>query len=161
MHPDLGQRLAAALADQPRVLCAAVFGSCARATADSEAAQVGDVDILLILEGDDGRVRVAAEAALGRAARRAVDVIVPAEAPPLLRFEIARDGIVLVERRPGLWARFRAQAMIDWWDWAPTARAVNGVVLARLAGHAAPGGRSRRAVSSGSSGGQEAGDGQP
>src|SRR3712207_7146976 len=40
-------------------------------------------------------------------------------APPLLRFEIARDGVVLRQDRDGLWTDFKTRAMIDWWDWEP------------------------------------------
>ena len=53
-------------------------------------------------------------------------------APPLLRFEIARDGRVLLERAPNAWADFRARAMIDWWDWAPTARLFHAAAASRL-----------------------------
>ena len=56
------------------------------------------------------------------------------EAPPLLRFEIARDGVVLVERRPGFWTDFKAKAMVDWWDWAPTARKIQRAAIQRLRG---------------------------
>lgn len=53
-------------------------------------------------------------------------------APPLLRLEISRDGVVLIEREPDAWTRFRAQAMIDWWDWAPTVRMMHRVMGERL-----------------------------
>jgi hypothetical protein len=49
-----------------------------------------------------------------------------------VRFEIARDGRVLVERTAHAWVDFRAQAMIDWWDWAPTARAIYAAGIRRL-----------------------------
>jgi hypothetical protein len=35
-------------------------------------------------------------------------------------------------RDPGDWADFRARAMIDWWDWAPTARMINDAAIRRL-----------------------------
>jgi hypothetical protein len=54
------------------------------------------------------------------------------EAPPLLRFEIARDGQLLLERDPYAWSDFRAHAMIDWWDWAPTARLAQETMMTRL-----------------------------
>ncbi len=53
-------------------------------------------------------------------------------APPLLRFEIARGGKVLLERSPGLWTRFKARAMVDWWDWGPVARKMHAVYVRRL-----------------------------
>ena len=39
-------------------------------------------------------------------------------APPV------KGSLLLAERTPHLWSDFNAQAMIDWWDWAPTARIV-------------------------------------
>ncbi len=70
------------------------------------------------------------QAALAHTATADVDLVVLDEAPPLLRFEIARDGLVLVERSAYAWADFRRCAMLDWWDWAPTARLTH-----RAAGH--------------------------
>jgi hypothetical protein len=49
-----------------------------------------------------------------------------------LRFEIARGGLVLVERRAHAWADFKARATIDWWDWAPTARRVHRAAARRI-----------------------------
>ncbi len=70
---------------------------------------------------------------------RPVDLVLLDDAPPLRRFEIARGGQVLVERVPHAWADFRARAMIDWWDWAPTARAMHRVMAERLREEAAGG----------------------
>jgi hypothetical protein len=39
---------------------------------------------------------------------------------------------VLLERRPYAWADFRAKAMIDWWDWQPTAAMMARTVARRL-----------------------------
>jgi hypothetical protein len=76
---------------------------------------------------------------LERAASRPVDLVVLDVAPPLLRFEVARDGVVLVERADNAWADFRARAMIDWWDWAPTARLMHRVMAERVRAEAAHG----------------------
>jgi hypothetical protein len=61
-----------------------------------------------------------------------VDVIALDNAPSLLRFEVARDGQVLVARAPYLWSDFKARAMVDWWDWAPLARRFHAAAAARL-----------------------------
>ena len=53
-------------------------------------------------------------------------------APPLLRFQIVRDGRLLVERPPYLWSDFKANAMVDWWDWAPVARRFHAAAAARV-----------------------------
>ena len=112
----------------PAVRLAAVFGSVAR---DRER-PASDLDIGLLLDPDTPEERLQVEAALGRAAGREVDAIYLDAAPPLLRFEIASDGVPLIERRPHDWADFRARAMIDWWDWAPTARIIQDAALRRL-----------------------------
>jgi hypothetical protein len=54
------------------------------------------------------------------------------EAPPLLRFEISRDGVLILEREEGLWAGVKAKAMMDWWDWAPYAKRIEDAAIRRL-----------------------------
>jgi predicted nucleotidyltransferase len=111
----------------PGVRLAILFGSAARGTRRPH----GDVDVGVSL--DDGTQHLPTLAvALERATGRRVDLVPLDTAPPLLRFEMARDGVLLVEREPHLWADFRARAMIDWWDWAPTARMMHDVMTARL-----------------------------
>ena len=63
--------------------------------------------------------------------RRTVDLVTLNTAPPLLRFEVARDGEVLSAREAQAWTDFKAQTMVDWWDWAPTARRMHAAA-ARL-----------------------------
>jgi predicted nucleotidyltransferase len=107
---------------------AVLFGSCAR----GEAHSASDVDVgVRVSEQDVDELR-RVELVLGRAAGRTVDVVPLDSSPPLLRFEIARDGKVLIERRPYAWADFRARAMLDWWDWAPTARMIHAAAVRRL-----------------------------
>jgi len=101
----------------PGVELAVLFGSVARG-----GMRARDVDIGVWVTADDTCELAPIDTALGRALRLPVDVIFLNTAPPLLRFEVARDGALLIERRPGAWSDFRARAMIDWWDWAPTAR---------------------------------------
>ena len=121
------ESLSRALADVSAVRLAVLFGSAARGRADSRS----DLDVAVELEGGpEALSRLAVR--LSRAAGREVDLVSLREAPPLLRFEIARDGIVIVERTPHAWADFRAKAMIDWWDWAPTARIMHAAALGRL-----------------------------
>jgi predicted nucleotidyltransferase len=122
----LTEEIAHALEGTSGVRLAVVFGSAARGTARSGS----DVDVGVLLEEDDDlpALQVALERALGRS----VDLISLRTAPPLLRFEIARDGKLLVEREPHAWGGFRARAMIDWWDWAPTARIMHRAMRARL-----------------------------
>lgn len=119
--------LARALANAPGVRLAVLFGSAARGGGDSRS----DLDVGVDLEdGEETTSRLAVR--LSRETGREVDLVPLGDAPPLLRFEIARDGIVIVERAPHAWADFRARAMTDWWDWAPTARIMHAAALGRL-----------------------------
>ena len=120
------QALADALQTRSGVLLAVLFGSAARGGATPGS----DLDIGVLL--DPGESASALEVALARVTGRSVDVVRLDVAPPLLRFEIARDGRLLLERAPHAWADFRARAMTDWWDWAPTARLLNAAAASRL-----------------------------
>lgn len=111
----------------PEVRLAVLFGSAAR----GEAKPGSDLDVGVLFE-KDAEVTPALEAALSRACQRPIDLVRLNDAPPLLRFEIARDGFPLVERAPHAWADFKARAMIDWWDWAPTARRFHATAVGRL-----------------------------
>ncbi len=132
---SLVDQLRAALTAIPAVRLAVVFGSVARG--DERAGS--DVDVGVRLDPDSAALRQEVEAALGRAARRDIDLVVLDESPPLLRFEIATDGVVLVELQPHAWADFRMHAMIDWWDWAPTAKKIEEAAIARLRASVADG----------------------
>jgi hypothetical protein len=96
-----------------------------------------DVGVLFAVAGpaDLAALRVGLERETGRV----VDLIQLDSAPPLLRMEIGRHGRVLFEREAGTWSLFRAHAMIDWWDWAPTARMMHETAARRLREEAARG----------------------
>jgi predicted nucleotidyltransferase len=110
----------------PDVRLAVVFGSAARSTPTRRS----DLDIGVL--GVPGARLAALAVRLSRTAGREVDLIALETAPPLLRVEIARDGILLLERVSGVWSDFRARAMVDWWDWAPFARRFGAAAMARL-----------------------------
>ena len=110
----------------PAVSLAVAFGSVAKGDQGPDS----DIDLGIRFDSDDRVERIEIE--LGRSTRRRVDVVLLDEAPPLLRFEIAKDGIVLVEREKHAWADFRARAMLDWWDWAPVARTIEDGLIAGL-----------------------------
>jgi predicted nucleotidyltransferase len=130
----LAARLREVLGAHPEVECAVLFGSQARGTAGPRS----DVDVAVRLIGG-GRPRRELANDLERAAGRTLDLLDLDAAPPLARFEIARDGVVLVERRPFAWADFRARAMLDWWDFAPLARRMWAGPISRLQERAARG----------------------
>ena len=121
------ESLTRALERIPSVRLAVLFGSAARGASTSHS----DIDVGVSMDHESDfspELRVELE----RVVRRPIDLVCLNLAPPLLRFEIARDGIVLVARDPRGWAEFRAHAMIDWWDWAPTARMMHETLSARL-----------------------------
>ncbi len=115
-----------ALAAEATVQLAVLFGSEAR----GEARGASDLDVAVA--GPDASELPSLALRLERATGRPIDLVALATAPPLLRFEIARDGGVLVERRPHLWSDFKARAMVDWWDWAPIARRFHAAAATRL-----------------------------
>jgi uncharacterized protein len=127
--------IALVLAKAPTVRLAVVFGSAARGSAGPNS----DIDLGVSLQAgaDDTLASLAVE--VERATGTRVDLVSLDDAPPLLRFEIARGGHLLVERAEHAWAGFRARAMIDWWDWAPTARMMHRVMVERLREEAAGG----------------------
>ncbi len=125
---DLVDRLQSKIAALPALRLAVLFGSTAR----GEARLRSDVDLGVLLDPDTRDLRTHVEAELGRAAEREVDVIFLGEAPPLLRFEISRDGVLLFEKEEGLWTDFKVRAMVDWWDWAPYARMFTAAAVRRL-----------------------------
>lgn len=121
------ESLTRALEGIPSVRLAVLFGSAARGASNADS----DIDIGVSLErGSDFSPALRVD--LERVAGRRIDLVCLDLAPPLLRFEIARDGVVLVSRDPHDWPEFRAHAMIDWWDWAPTARLMHQTMAARL-----------------------------
>jgi predicted nucleotidyltransferase len=121
------EALRQALQATPGVRLAVLFGSAARDTATDRS----DLDVGVSCEGgaDPGPVL---EVELSRVSHRRVDLINLDAAPPLLRFEIARDGRLLIERAPHAWVDFKARAMIDWWDWAPLARMLHASALKQV-----------------------------
>jgi uncharacterized protein len=131
---ELLERLRATLQAFPAVRLAVAFGSVARGSEHARS----DVDLALLLDPDTPEGRQKIEAELGRAAGREVDLVFLDTAPPLLRFEVASDGVLLLARDRNDWVDFRARAMIDWWDWAPTARLINEAAIRRLREKAGP-----------------------
>jgi predicted nucleotidyltransferase len=62
-----------------------------------------------------------------------VDLVDLATASALLRYRTARDGILLLEREPNTFLRFRLEATRFWCDVEPVVRAAHDDVLRALA----------------------------
>ena len=125
-------RVVASVAD---LRLAVLFGSAARGEDRADS----DLDVGVLFAGGAQTDPAALRVRLERETGRVVDLIQLDSAAPLLRMEIGRHGRVLFEREAGAWSLFRAHAMIDWWDWAPTARMVRETVARRLREEAADG----------------------
>ena len=62
----------------------------------------------------------------------AVDVVDLGRASALLRYRVARDGRVVLERRPDAFVEFRLEATRFWCDAGPVIRAAQAEVLEEL-----------------------------
>jgi predicted nucleotidyltransferase len=109
----------------PVVRFAVLFGS----SAGGRETPRSDVDVGVSFGPAAPGFEADVQVALSRACGRRVDLVRLDGAPPLLRFEIARDGRPLVERTPHAWVDFKARAMTDWWDWAPWARVFHAAAV--------------------------------
>jgi predicted nucleotidyltransferase len=124
----IADQLRSLLENEPAVAVAVLFGSTAR----GEQRQASDIDLAVVWHAERPADVSALLARIERAVGRTVDLVELDDAPPQLRFEIAREGRLLKEREPDAWARLRARAMIDWWDFAPIARTIHQAAIARL-----------------------------
>ncbi|MBK7586102.1 MAG: nucleotidyltransferase domain-containing protein [Myxococcales bacterium] len=128
---DLVQHLQQLLAEEPRVELALLFGS----HASGRATSASDVDLgVRFAPGLCPTERRSLANRLERGLCAPLDLIDLDDAPPLLRMEMARAGVVVKEVKPGSWVSFRARAMLDWWDFAPYARLIQSAAIARLKG---------------------------
>lgn len=121
-------RLRQCVSSLPEVKLAVLFGSTAR----GQAGPRSDVDLGILLDPDTPEVRSKVEPELWRATDRTIDLIFLDKAPPLLRFEIARDGVLLHQEQDHLWTDFKTRAMLDWWDWEPVAKRIEDALIKRL-----------------------------
>lgn len=107
-----------AVAAEPDVVAAYVFGSIAR----GDAGPLSDVDVALLLSDANrahevhGRV----QDALSRELRTSnIDVIALADAPMPLRYRVARDGILVICRDAARLERFTVESVMQYLDFKP------------------------------------------
>lgn len=122
--------IGAALADEPGVSFAIVFGSSARGTAHAHS----DLDVAL----DFGRGRRPGAYELGaivsrleEAAGRCVDVVVLEDAAPGLAYRVFRDGVAVLVRDRSRLVERKARAILEYLDFRPVEEASSKAVLAR------------------------------
>jgi uncharacterized protein len=105
--------LARDCAKYPGVELVVAFGSVARGQARPDS----DVDVGVWGGGFWGQLAIGTD--IGRRIDKEPHVVDLAVASEWLRFQIARDGFLLYEGKPGAWNEFKAQAMLRYWDVAP------------------------------------------
>ena len=112
--------LVAALAERSEdLVCAYLFGSYARGTADAQS----DVDVAVLLATEpprtlDGLHLDLADDLTGALGQR-VDLVVLNRAPVDLIHRVLRDGVLLVERNPSARIRFEVRARNEYFDLLP------------------------------------------
>jgi predicted nucleotidyltransferase len=108
--------LARELSVGPPLRLAVWFGSGAR----GELRPDSDLDVAVVPEGELSlHEEVVLQRRLEVATGRDVDLVRLDRADTLLRHRVARDGRLLVEKAGEL-TRFRARALSEWFDFAPT-----------------------------------------
>lgn len=122
--------LIATLRKGPPLRLAVLFGSGARGRLRPDS----DLDVAILPV--DPALSLGAELALQRSleesSAREVDLVRLDQASTLLRWEVARDGKLLLEGLPGSFTRFRAQAMSEFLEFAPDYDRVAEVFRQRL-----------------------------
>jgi predicted nucleotidyltransferase len=107
--------LAAEFARSSRVTFAVLFGSWARGHARADS----DVDVAILPAGGISRAEELALAArLSTASARVVDLVRLDEASTLLRWRVAREGLLLHAASPESWPRFRVTAASEYCDFS-------------------------------------------
>ncbi|MBI2897456.1 MAG: nucleotidyltransferase domain-containing protein [Deltaproteobacteria bacterium] len=106
-------RLRAVAAEASDARLVVLFGSVAR----DQAMTTSDVDLGISGLGFWDSLRLGAE--LGSVLGREPHVVDLDQTSDVLRFHVARDGILLHEGAPHAWTRFRAEALVRYLDFAP------------------------------------------
>lgn len=111
-----------------------LFGS--RATGKARAESDYDVGVLPLDPGLSLHEELALAAKLSQALEAEVDLVRLDTEDPLLGREIAQHGICILEREPGAFAAYRADAMSRWIDFDELIAPHRERFLRRLAGEA-------------------------
>jgi predicted nucleotidyltransferase len=112
--PGLIDRLRDAISRSGQVTCALLFGSRARGSARPDS----DVDVAFLPSRPDVSLRdeLDLQARLERAAGATVDLVRLDTAPTLVKWQVARAGLLIWADSPTAESCFRAEAAIEWDD---------------------------------------------
>jgi predicted nucleotidyltransferase len=122
----LRQRAAAGARQNSGLSLVVLFGSVATGKARPDS----DADIAIL--GGDSWKALELGSALAAQLKREPHVIDLAGATDLLRFEVARHGVLLFEATPFAWAEFQARAALMYFDLKPIIERCAEGVRARL-----------------------------
>lgn len=103
-----------------------IFGS----VASGKARPDSDVDVGIL--GGAFYEQQAVGAEIGGQLGREAHLVDLAAGSEWLRFQVARDGVLIYQAEPDGWALFKARAMLDYWDLAPTISLCAAGARARL-----------------------------
>lgn len=117
---DIVDQLTSALAGGPPLRLAVLFGSAARRRLRADS----DLDVAILPVDPDLTLEreLDLQRGLSLATGRPVDLVRLDRAPTLLRWQIARDGQLILAAPPTEWSRFRARAAAEHADLAPALR---------------------------------------
>ena len=141
---DITNKFAAYLARQTDIVAAYLFGSVARGQTHA----LSDVDIAVLLDPDiDRQTSVERQlelmVMLDDIADREVQVTLLNRAPPLLAYQVIRDGILLYERSRHERIAFEVRTMKVYFDFKPRLEFFNQTLLKRIQ-EVGLGGRAKR-----------------
>jgi predicted nucleotidyltransferase len=113
VDPELEAAVARAVQPHPDVELVVLFGSVVKGRAlPSSDADVG-------IRGGSFWVQLEIGSQVGALLAREPHVVDLRAASTVLAYEVARTGVLLFEREPAAWPRFRAQALVQYLDFQP------------------------------------------
>lgn len=116
MERERMERLGAALRSISDLRFAAIFGSALSAHWRPDS----DIDIAVLSRASIPLAReLAISVELTLAAGRDVDLVNVEHASTVLKHNIATTGQLLLEYEAGAWAAWRAEALVEYWDFEP------------------------------------------
>jgi predicted nucleotidyltransferase len=121
------------LARQPDIVIAYLFGSVAR----GEENRLSDVDIAILLEPDLNRetqleVQIKYLTELDQMICRDVQLVILNDAPPMLAYQVIRDGLLLYERSQEERVEFAVLAIKRYFDVQPMMAYFNQALIQRI-----------------------------
>jgi predicted nucleotidyltransferase len=129
--PQLLERLRTGLAAGPPLRLAVLFGSAAR----GQAGPASDLDVAIVPADADLPlgVELGLQADLTLQLGREVDLVRLDRAPTLVRWQVARDGVLILARERSDYTCFLAAAASEWFDFEPAFNRASAHFRRRLA----------------------------